>query len=137
MPSAAPPTANGTRGARTAGTATANVPSDTRSGTVDLAVPKLREGSYFPGWLLTPRKRSEQALVAAIADMYLAGVSTRRVDKLVRTLGIEGISKSEVSRLVRSIFAQPEAERHDCTIWSPRFTQFAHLSWRRHAIHSE
>jgi putative transposase len=66
---------------------------DTRSGTIDLALPKLRSGSYFPDWLLTPRKRSEQALVAAIADAYLAGVSTRRVDKLVRTLGIEGILK--------------------------------------------
>jgi len=78
-------------------------PWDTRSGTIDLALPKLREGSYFPDWLLTPRKRSEQALVAAIADAYLAGVSTRRVDKLVRTLGIEGISKSEVSRLASSL----------------------------------
>ena len=76
---------------------------DTRSGTIELAVPKLRAGSYFPDWLLTPRKRSEQALVAAIADAYLAGVSTRRVDKLVRTLGIEGISKSEVSRLAASL----------------------------------
>ena len=76
---------------------------DTRSGTIDLAVPKLREGSYFPDWLLTPRRRSEQALVAAIADAYLAGVSTRRVDKLVRSLGIEGISKSQVSRLAASL----------------------------------
>jgi transposase-like protein len=75
---------------------------DTRTGTIELAVPKLRAGSYFD-WLLTPRKRSEQALVAAIADAYLAGVSTRRVDKLVRTLGIEGISKSEVSRLAASL----------------------------------
>jgi transposase-like protein len=86
-------------------------PWDTRSGTIDLALPKLREGSYFPGWLLTPRKRSEQALVAAIADAYLAGVSTRRVDKLVRTLGIEGISKSEVSRLVASLDEIVEAFR--------------------------
>lgn len=78
-------------------------PWDTRAGTIELAVPKLRSGSYFPDWLLTPRKRSEQALVAAIADAYLAGVSTRRVDKLVRTLGIEGISKSEVSRLAASL----------------------------------
>ena len=66
-------------------------------------MPKLRAGSYFPDWLLAPRKRSEKALVAAIADAYLAGVSTRRVDKLVRTLGIEGISKSEVSRLAASL----------------------------------
>lgn len=76
---------------------------DTRAGTIELALPKLRSGSYFPDWLLTPRKRSEQALMAAIADAYLAGVSTRRVDKLVRTLGIEGISKSEVSRLAASL----------------------------------
>jgi len=76
---------------------------DTRAGTIELAVPKLRSGSYFPDWLLTPRKRSEQALMAAIADAYLAGVSTRRVDKLVRTLGVEGISKSEVSRLAASL----------------------------------
>jgi putative transposase len=76
---------------------------DTRTGTIDLALPKLRSGSYFPDWLLAPRKRSEQALVAAIADAYLAGVSTRRVDKLVRTLGVEGISKSEVSRLASSL----------------------------------
>jgi transposase-like protein len=76
-----------------------------------VAPPKLREGSYFPDWLLTPRKRSEQALVAAIADAYLAGVSTRRVDKLVRTLGIEGISKSEVSRLAASLDEVVEAYR--------------------------
>jgi len=84
---------------------------DTRTGTIDLALPKLRSGSYFPDWLLAPRKRSEQALVAAIADAYLAGVSTRRVDKLVRTLGIEGISKSEVSRLVASLDEVVEAYR--------------------------
>jgi len=86
-------------------------PWDTRAGTIDLALPKLRSGSYFPDWALTPRKRSEQALVAAIADMYLAGVSTRRVDKLVRTLGIEGISKSEVSRLAASLDEIVEAYR--------------------------
>jgi hypothetical protein len=68
-------------------------------GDVDLALPRLREGSCFPDWLLSPRKRSEQALTAIVADMYLAGVGTRRVDRLVRTMGIEGISKSSVSRL--------------------------------------
>lgn len=86
-------------------------PWDTRTGTIELGVPKLRAGSYFPDWLLTPRKRSEQALVAAIADAYLAGVSTRRVDRLVRTLGIEGISKSEVSRLAASLDEIVEAFR--------------------------
>jgi putative transposase len=63
---------------------------DTRAGTVDLAIPKLREGSYFPDWLLEPRRRAEKALVAVVADAYLRGVSTRRVDKLVQTMGIEG-----------------------------------------------
>ena len=85
---------------------------DTRTGTIELAVPKLSvAGSYFPDWLLTPRKRSEQALVAAVADAYLAGVSTRRVDKLVRTLGIEGISRSSVSRLAASLDEIVEAFR--------------------------
>jgi putative transposase len=72
---------------------------DTRAGTIELEIPKLRSGAYFPDWLLVPRRRAEQALVAAIADAYLAGVSTRRVDKLVRQLGIEGISKSQVSEI--------------------------------------
>jgi putative transposase len=72
---------------------------DTRVGTVELAIPKLREGSYFPDWLLVPRRRAEQALVCVVADAYLAGVSTRRVEKLVAQLGIEGMSRSQVSRL--------------------------------------
>jgi transposase-like protein len=72
---------------------------DTRAGTIELEIPKLRAGSYFPDWLITPRRRAEQALMAAIADAYLAGVSTRRVDKLVAQLGIEGISKSQVSQI--------------------------------------
>ncbi|MDQ3710557.1 MAG: transposase, partial [Actinomycetota bacterium] len=76
---------------------------DTRVGTIDLAIPKLRTGSYFPGWLLEPRRRAEQALMAVIADCYLAGVSTRRVDKLVKQLGIDGISKSQVSELAKSL----------------------------------
>src|SRR5207248_5708254 len=62
-----------------------------------------RQGSYFPGWLLEPRRRAERALVAVVADCYLAGVSTRRVDGLVKTLGIEGISKSQVSELAKSL----------------------------------
>lgn len=72
---------------------------DTRAGTIELKVPKLRSGSYFPDWLLEPRRRAEKALVAVVADCYLRGVSTRRVDKLVQTMGIEGISKSQVSRM--------------------------------------
>jgi putative transposase len=76
---------------------------DTRVGSVELAVPKLREGSYFPDWLLQPRRRAEQALVSVIADAYLAGVSTRRVEKLVQQLGIERMSRSQVSRLAQSL----------------------------------
>jgi len=76
---------------------------DTRVGSIELAVPKLREGSYFPDWLLQPRRRAEQAFVSVIADAYLAGVSTRRVEKLVQQLGVERMSKSQVSRLVKSL----------------------------------
>jgi transposase-like protein len=72
---------------------------DTRVGSIELAVPKLREGSYFPDWLLQPRRRAEQALVSVIADAYLAGVSTRRVEKLVQQLGIDRMSRTQVSRL--------------------------------------
>jgi putative transposase len=76
---------------------------DTRVGTIELAIPKLRAGSYFPDWLLVPRRRAEQALVSVVADAYLAGVSTRRVEKLVCQLGIDRMSKSQVSRLASSL----------------------------------
>ena len=76
---------------------------DSRVGTMDLAIPKLRSGSYFPDWLLEPRRRAEKALVSVVADCYLRGVSTRRVDKLVKTLGIEGLSKSQVSRMAAEL----------------------------------
>src|SRR6266508_67096 len=71
---------------------------DTRVGTLELAIPKLRTGSYFPSWL-EPRRRSERALVAVVAEAYVQGVSTRKVEALVQSLGIAGMSKSEVSRL--------------------------------------
>ena len=70
---------------------------DTRLGTLDVAVPKLRQGSFFPDWLLTRQTRSEKALVSVVATCYLLGVSTRRMDKLVQALGITGMSKSQVS----------------------------------------
>ena len=76
---------------------------DTRVGTIDLGVPKLRAGSYFPDWLLQPRRRAERALVAVVAECYLAGVSTRRVEGLVETLGIQSLSKSQVSELAASL----------------------------------
>ena len=84
---------------------------DTRVGTIDLKIPKLRTGSYFPEWLLEPRRRAEKAFIAVIADCYLAGVSTRRVDKLVKTLGIEGISSQQVSKLAQELDAVVEAFR--------------------------
>lgn len=72
---------------------------DTRVGSIELAVPKLRKGTYYPEFLLNPRRRAEQALYAVICQAYVEGVSTRKVDDLVKAMGIEGISKSEVSRI--------------------------------------
>jgi putative transposase len=86
-------------------------PFDTRAGTIALAVPKLRSGSYFPDWLLERRRRAERALVAVVAECYVRGVSTRRVDGLVKTLGIEHISKSQVSEMARSLDAEVAAFR--------------------------
>ncbi|WP_375222253.1 transposase, partial [Symbiobacterium thermophilum] len=71
---------------------------DTRVGTIDLQIPKLRKGSYMPSWL-EPRRRAEKALVAVVQEAYIQGVSTRKVDELVQALGLTGVSKSQVSRL--------------------------------------
>jgi transposase-like protein len=76
---------------------------DTRAGSLDVAVPKLRQGSYFPEWLLERRKRAERALTSVVATCYLLGVSTRRMDKLVQSLGITSLSKSQVSELAREL----------------------------------
>ncbi|PZO58519.1 MAG: IS256 family transposase [Pseudoxanthomonas suwonensis] len=85
---------------------------DTRLGTIDVAVPKLRTGTYFPDWLLERRKRAESALITVVADCYLAGVSTRRMDKLVKTLGINNLSKSQVSRMATDLDEHVEQFRH-------------------------
>ena len=85
---------------------------DTRVGTIDVAVPKLRTGTYFPEWLLERRKRAESALITVVADCYLAGVSTRRMDKLVKTLGINSLSKSQVSRMAADLDEHVEQFRH-------------------------
>jgi transposase-like protein len=74
----------------------------TRAGTVELRIPKLRKGSYFPGFL-EPRRMAEKALTAVIQEAYIQGISTRSVDDLVKALGMEGISKSQVSRLCEDI----------------------------------
>jgi len=82
-------------------------PWDTRVGSIELRVPKLRTGSYFPDWLLGRRTRAEQALISVVATAYLLGVSTRRVEGLVNTLGIEKLSKSQVSDMAKHL-------RHPC-----------------------
>ena len=83
---------------------------DTRVGTVELRVPRVRDGSYFPS-LLDPRKRAERAVAAVVQEAYVQGMSTRRVDDLVRALGMQGISKSQVSRLCAALDAEVERFR--------------------------
>ena len=75
---------------------------ETRAGTVELRIPKLRKGSYFPGFL-EPRRLAEKALTAVIQEAYIQGISTRSVDDLVKAMGMSGISKSQVSRLCQEI----------------------------------
>jgi len=84
---------------------------DTRVGTIDLRIPKLRQGAYFPS-LLEPRRRAEKALLAVVQEAYVLGVSTRKVDELVQALGMTGISKSEVSRLCAELDETIEAFRN-------------------------
>lgn len=76
---------------------------DTRTGTIPLSIPKLRKGSYFPDWLLTPRRRAERALFQVVSECYVRGVSTRRVDGLVKAMGVKGISKSQVSEMAKEL----------------------------------
>jgi putative transposase len=78
---------------------------------LDLAIPKLRQGSYFPDWLLERRRRAERALTTVVATCYLLGVSTRRKDKLVETLGITSLSKSQVSVMAKELDTAVEAFR--------------------------
>jgi len=75
---------------------------ETRAGSIDLHIPNLRRGGYFPGFL-EPRRTAEKALVAVVQEAYIQGVSTRSVDELVKTMGMTGISKSQVSRLCKEI----------------------------------
>ena len=84
---------------------------DTRAGSIELAIPKLRQGRYFPDWLLERRRRAEAALVSVVATSYLLGCSTRRMEKLVETLGITRLSKSQVSVMAKDLDAQVEAFR--------------------------
>jgi transposase-like protein len=85
---------------------------DTRAGTLDVAIPKLREGSYFPDWLLERRRHAERALTTVVATCYLLGVSTRRMERLVQSLGITRLSKSQVSTMAAELDTQVEQFRH-------------------------
>ncbi|MGP5219307.1 IS256 family transposase [Arthrobacter rhombi] len=84
---------------------------DTRTGTLDVAIPKLRQGSYFPDWLLERRRRAETALTTVVATCYLLGFSTRRMEKLVRTPGITRLSKSQASLMAADLDEQVEQFR--------------------------
>ena len=81
---------------------------ETRAGMVELRIPKLRKGSYFPGFL-EPRRMAEKALTAVIQEAYVHGVSTRSVDDLVKAMGMSGVSKSQVSRLCEEIDGKVKA----------------------------
>jgi putative transposase len=83
---------------------------DTRVGSIELQVPRVRDGSFYPS-LLEPRRRAERALVAVVQEAYVHGVSTRRVDDLVQALGMQGISKSQVSRLCSELDKEVERFR--------------------------
>lgn len=84
---------------------------DTRVGTIDVAIPKLREGTFFPDWLLARHSRAEKALASVVATCYLLGVWPRRMDRLVQALGITGLSRSTVSEMAKDLDAQVEAFR--------------------------
>jgi hypothetical protein len=81
---------------------------ETRAGTVELRIPRLRTGSYFPGFL-EPRRMAEKALTAVIQEAYIQGISTRSVDDLVKAMGMSGISKSQISRLCEEIDVKVKA----------------------------
>src|SRR5919199_6203009 len=83
---------------------------DTRVGSLELQVPRVRDGSFFPS-LLEPRRRAERALVAVVQEAYVQGVSTRRVDDLVQAFGMDGISKSQVSRVCADLDGEVERFR--------------------------
>jgi putative transposase len=101
---------------------------DTRVGSMELAIPKLRQGSYFPSFL-EPRRRAEQALVAVVQEAYVNGVSTRKVDRLVEQMGLHHLGKDQVVRLcrgldeqVRSFWERPLEGAYPTCGWTPRWS---------------
>ena len=114
---------------------------DTRAGTVELAIPRLRQGSYFPGFL-EHRRRAERALASVVATSYLLGVSTRRVEKLAASLGVVGLSKSQVSAMaaeldeVAASFRNRPLDRGPYTfVWTGALTQKVREGGRTVNVH--
>jgi putative transposase len=105
---------------------------ETRAGTVELRIPKLRKGSYFPSFL-EPRRMAEKALTAVIQEAYIQGVSTRSVDDLVKAMGASGVSKSQVSRLCEEIEGKVKAflERPIAGDWPYLWIDATYLKVRR------
>src|SRR6266487_1757683 len=116
---------------------------DTRAGTIELAIPKLRAGSYYPEWLLERRRRAERALATVVATSYLLGVSTRRVEKLAESLGVTKLSKSQVSvmaaeldELVASFRSRPLDAGPYVFVWLDALTQKVREGGRTVNVHA-
>ncbi len=116
---------------------------DTRAGTVELAVPKLRQGTYYPEWLLERRRRAERALATVVATSYLLGVSTRRVEKLAESLGVTKLSKSQVSvmaaeldEMVTSFRSRPLDAGPYAFVWIDALTQKVREGGRTVNVHA-
>src|SRR5258708_8362433 len=116
---------------------------DTRAGTIEVAVPKLRQGTYYPEWLLERRRRAERALATVVATSYLLGVSTRRVEKLAESLGVTKLSKSQVSvmaaeldEMVTSFRSRPLDAGPYTFVWIDALTQKGREGGRTVNVHA-
>ena len=116
---------------------------DTRAGTIELAIPKLRQGTYYPEWLLERRRRAERALATVVATSYLLGVSTRRVEKLAESLGVTKLSKSQVSvmaaeldEMVASFRSRPLDAGPYTFVWIDALTQKVREGGRTVNVHA-
>jgi putative transposase len=104
---------------------------DTRAGTIEVAIPKLRQGTYYPEWLLERRRRAERALATVVATSYLLGVSTRRVEKLAESLGVTKLSKSQVSVMAAELDEMVSSFRSRPLDTGPyTFVQLGALNWK-------